>query len=114
MTDLDRLAEKVAREGWEGSHPGYRFSDYEDRSYYVDLARTYIRTLLSALPAMGLKIVPLEPTDAMNQAIATADWTAEKDIDWGQAYTIMVAAAPDILAQDATWEPLTVQQEETP
>ena len=74
----------------------------EERNAFRATARTHLDAILAALPALNLKVVPVDGVPDMNIAGALA-WSAElpnaeTHVDCAHAcYAAMLAAAPDPL-----------------
>ena len=87
MTPRDKLIEAMAqaRCGWcDPVCTGCR----EGMAFVLDAA-------LAALPGLGLRVVPVEATEAMIEQ----GWIDKEDVTPAEIYRAMLAAAPGVLAQ---------------
>ena len=82
---------------WAWDDGGLDIEHPHVRETYLRDAAAAIDALLSALPGLGLAAVPQTATEDM----ITAGWIDKEDVDPGEIWQAMGAAAPSPLASDA-------------
>ena len=86
---------------WAGAfdQSGQYSGQSAERNVWLVHATTALDALFAALPALGLRVVPVEATREMNIAVDSLDWSSQTDLDWHDGYRAMIAAAPDMLGR---------------